>query len=72
MIVWEDISMQGKTDLYILPQGSTTAFRYRDEILDVDVRSHAGAVGEDFIFMDDNAPPHRARIITDCMQREIL
>jgi len=72
MMVWGGISMQGKTDLYILPDGSMTAGRYRDEILDVYIRSYADAVGEDFILMDGNAPPHRARIITDYIEREIL
>jgi len=67
-MVWGDISMQGRTDLHVLPQGSMTSVKYRNEILDVYIRPYASAVGEDFILMDDNAPPHHARIITDYLE----
>ena len=39
------ISMEGRTDLYRLENGSLTAIRYRDEILEPMVRPYAGAVG---------------------------
>ncbi|GFV35825.1 nuclease HARBI1 [Trichonephila clavipes] len=42
-----------------------TGLRYRDEILDPYVRPYAAAIGNDFILMDDNARPHRARIVED-------
>ena len=71
-MVWAGISMDGKTDLYVLPQGTMTAVRYRDEVLDVFVRPYAGAVGENFILMDDNAPPHRARIIDQYLEDETI
>ena len=51
VMVWAGISAQGKT-----------ALRYVNEILDVYVRPYAGAVGENFILMDDNARAHRAHI----------
>jgi transposase len=37
-----------------------TAQRYRDEILDTKVRLYAGAIGNGFILMDDNARAHTA------------
>ncbi|GFU73726.1 DDE_3 domain-containing protein [Trichonephila clavipes] len=43
--------------------GTVTGLRYRDEILDPYVRPYAAAIGNDFILMDDNARPHRARIV---------
>ena len=61
-MVWEGISAQGKTDLHIIGNGTLTAVWYVNEILDVHVRTYAGAVGPDFILMDDNARAHRAHI----------
>ncbi|GFT05170.1 transposable element Tcb2 transposase [Trichonephila clavipes] len=58
------ISLGGHTDLHVFHGGTVTGFcRYRDEILDPYVRPYAAAIGNDFILMDDNARPHRARIV---------
>ena len=62
VMVWAGISAQGKTDLHVIDNGTLTALRYVNEILDVYVRPYAGAVGENFILMDDNARAHRASI----------
>ena len=59
-MVWAGISAQGKTDLHVIDNGTLTALRYVNEILDVYVHPYAGAVGENFILMDDNACAHRA------------
>ena len=72
VMVWAGISMGGKTDLYILRQGALNGMRYRDEILDVYVRPYAGAVGDGFVLMDDNAPPHRARVVDDYLEQETI
>ena len=55
VMVWAGISAQGKTDLHVIDNGTLTAERYVNEILDVRVRPYAGAIGPDFILMDDNA-----------------
>ena len=60
VMVWAGISAQGKTDLHVIDNGTMTALRYINEILDVYVRPYTGAVGENFILMDDNARAHRA------------
>ena len=39
-----------------------TAVRYRDKILDPIVRPFAGAIGNNFILMQNNARPHTARL----------
>ncbi|GFV11550.1 transposable element Tc3 transposase [Trichonephila clavipes] len=62
--------MDGFTDLYFFDMGSVTAQRYRDEVLEPYVRLFRGAVGPDFIFMDDNAPCHRAVLIDDFLETE--
>jgi hypothetical protein len=49
-----------------------TGIRYRDEILAPIVRLYAGANGDDFILMDDNATPHRARIVNEYLQQETI
>ena len=58
LVVWAGVSMARKTDLHVLRQGSLTRVRYGDETLDVYVRCYAGAIEDNFILMDDNAPLH--------------
>ena len=72
VMVWGDISYDGSTDLYDIRNGSLTCIRYRDEILGPIVRLCAGAIGDDFILMDDDARPHRARIGNEYLQREAI
>ncbi|GFV38594.1 DDE_3 domain-containing protein [Trichonephila clavipes] len=43
---------------------------YRDVILEQHVRLFWGAMGAEFLFMDDNARPHRANIVDECLQSE--
>lgn len=54
--------MLPKTDLRFI-EGSMTGLKYAENILHSIVRLIAGSVGEGFIFMDDNARFHRARIV---------
>ena len=72
LMVWGGISRDGRTDLHVLERGTMTGVRYRDEILDVYVRPYAGAVGPEFILMDDNAHPHRARVVDQYLQQETI
>ena len=58
IMVWGGISYNGKTDLQII-NGNLTGLRYRDEILNHQVLPYAGAVGDGFVLVDDNARPHR-------------
>ncbi|GFX08848.1 transposable element Tc1 transposase [Trichonephila clavipes] len=70
VMVWAGIMMDGRTDLHFFDTGSVTAQRYRDEVLESYVRLFRGAVGPDFIFMDDNAPCHRVVLIDDFLETE--
>ncbi|GBM41235.1 hypothetical protein AVEN_180533-1 [Araneus ventricosus] len=56
-MVWAEISLGRHTDLHVFHGGTLTGVRYRDEILDPYVLPYAGAIGNDFILMDDNAQP---------------
>ncbi|GFW42343.1 transposable element Tcb2 transposase [Trichonephila clavipes] len=65
MLVYGGISIDGRTYLYIIRDGSLTARRYRNEILRPIVVSYAAAIGDDFILMEDNCMPHRANLVDD-------
>ena len=67
VMVWAGISVEGRTDLHVFARGGITAQRYRDEVILPIVLPYAGAVGPDFVFMDDNAPIHRARLVEQCL-----
>ncbi|GFU51095.1 transposable element Tcb2 transposase [Trichonephila clavipes] len=68
ILVWAGISLGGHTDLHVFHGGTVTGLRYRDEILDPYVRPYAAAIGNYFILMDDNARPHRARIVEEYLE----
>ncbi|GFY27490.1 transposable element Tcb2 transposase [Trichonephila clavipes] len=68
ILVWAGISLGGHTDLHVFHGGTVTGLRYRDEILDPYVRPYAAAIGNDFILMDDNARPYRARIVEEYLE----
>ena len=72
VMVWANISVSGKTDLYVVENGTLTAVRYCNEILDPFVRPYAGAIGPNFILIDDNARPHRAYDTDANLERETI
>ncbi|GFW72968.1 transposable element Tcb2 transposase [Trichonephila clavipes] len=65
VLVYGGISIEGRTDLYIIRDGPLTTRRYRDEILRPIVVPYAAAIGDDFILIDDNFKPHRANLVED-------
>lgn len=69
VMVWGGITMTGKTDLHVC-QGRVTGVYYRDNVLASYVVPFARRHGRGFIFQDDNARAHRARIVTDYLQRQ--
>ncbi|GFW28839.1 transposable element Tc3 transposase [Trichonephila clavipes] len=68
ILVWAGISLGGHTDLHVFHGGTVTGLRYRDETLNPYVRPYAAAIGNNFILMDDNARPHRARIVEEYLE----
>ncbi|GFY16019.1 transposable element Tcb2 transposase [Trichonephila clavipes] len=62
-MVWGGISIGRRTDLHIIWNGTLTGRRYADEILRPYVIPYAVAIGDSFVFQDDNARPHRARLV---------
>ncbi|GFS59394.1 hypothetical protein TNCV_3725421 [Trichonephila clavipes] len=53
-----------------LQNGTMTGQRYIDEDLLPHVRLFRGAVGDKFVFMDDNATCHRTLTVQDCLDSE--
>ncbi|GFW24289.1 transposable element Tcb1 transposase [Trichonephila clavipes] len=71
-MVWAGISLGYRTDLHIFKRGSVTTVRNRYEVLESIVRLYAAAVGPTFVLMDDNARPHRADIVDDYLESEVI
>ncbi|GFW79047.1 transposable element Tcb2 transposase [Trichonephila clavipes] len=46
--------------------------RYADEILRPHVFPYAGAIGDSFVFQDDNSRPHRARLVENMLKAETI
>ncbi|GFT81361.1 transposable element Tcb2 transposase [Trichonephila clavipes] len=72
VFVYGGISIDGRTDLYIIRDGTLTARRYRDEILRPIVVPYAAAIVVDFILLDDNCRPHRANLVEDFLFEEVI
>ncbi|MCJ8738611.1 hypothetical protein PDJAM_G00037760 [Pangasius djambal] len=70
VMVWGGISMEGRTDLYRLDNGTLTAIRYRDEILGPIVRPYAGAVGPGFLLVHYNARAHVGKVCRQFLEDE--
>ncbi|GFX62792.1 transposable element Tcb1 transposase [Trichonephila clavipes] len=68
-LVWGGIILGSRTDLHVQTV-TMTGHIYRDVILKQHVRLFRGALGAEFLFMDDNARPHRANIVDECLQLE--
>ena len=68
-MIWGGISLTSKTPLVTL-SGTLNSEQYIDEVIEPIVVSVAERYGPDFVLMDDNARPHRARIVNDYLHAE--
>ncbi|GFW22706.1 transposable element Tcb2 transposase [Trichonephila clavipes] len=64
------IMINGRTRLHVVANGTMTGQRYIDEVLLPRVHLFRGAVGDKFVFMDDNATCHRTLAVQDCLDSE--
>ncbi|GFW03821.1 DDE_3 domain-containing protein [Trichonephila clavipes] len=83
IMVWAGIMISGQTRIHVVANGTMTGQRYIDEfvlylihnehIIEVllpYVRLFRGAVGDKFVFMDDNATCHLTLAVQDCLDSE--
>ncbi|GFV05170.1 DDE_3 domain-containing protein [Trichonephila clavipes] len=68
-LVWGGIILGSRTDLHV-QSATMTRHIYRDFILERHVRLFRGAMGAEFLFMDNNARPRRANIVDECLQSD--
>ncbi|GFV21267.1 transposable element Tcb2 transposase [Trichonephila clavipes] len=59
IMVWAGIMINGRTRLHVVANGTMTSQRYIVEVILPHVRLFRGAVGDKFVFMDDNATCHQ-------------
>ena len=55
---------------YVVANGTMMGQRYIDEVLFPHVRLFCGAVGDNFVFMDDKGTCHRTLADQDCLDSE--
>ena len=67
VMVWAGVTADRHTDLIVVP-GILTGQRYLDEILRPHVVPFLRPMGNNGSFQDDNARPHRARIVDGFLQ----
>ncbi|GFX23172.1 transposable element Tcb2 transposase [Trichonephila clavipes] len=72
VLVWGGIMLGSRTDLHIFDAGSVNGTRYCNEILLPYVRLFRGAMGLQFLFMDDNAPCHRTVAAKQLLESEYI
>ncbi|GFW41037.1 transposable element Tcb2 transposase [Trichonephila clavipes] len=70
VLVYDGISIDGRTEFYIIQDGHLTTRQYRDEIFRPIVVPYAAAIGDYFILMDDNCRPHHANLVEDFLFEE--
>ena len=67
-MVWAAIGRNFKSEI-VLINGALTSRRYRDEILESHIRPLTAAADPgDFIYVDDNARPHRGGLIDEYLE----
>ncbi|GFW58726.1 transposable element Tcb2 transposase [Trichonephila clavipes] len=66
VLIWREIG----TRFYTSNIGSVIGDRYCEEVLLPHVHLFQGAIGPDFIFMDDNARPHRTLAVEELLESE--
>ncbi|GFV16824.1 transposable element Tcb2 transposase [Trichonephila clavipes] len=70
IMVWAGIIINDRTRLHVVANETMTGQRYIDEVLLHHVPLFRGAVGDKFVFMDDNATWHRTLAVQDCLDSE--
>ena len=67
VMIWGGIAATWRTKTHMC-QGNATGLFYRDNAIEPIVVPYACRHGNAFIFQDNNAKPHRARVVQDHLQ----
>lgn len=67
VMVWAGIYTGGRTSLHFV-EGNLTAVRYAREIIEEYVPQTRDLIGTEYRFLDDNARPHRGRVVLQSLQ----
>ena len=70
MMVWTDVSLGSRTNLYILRLCVINGLRNRNEVPESIIQPFACAMGDGFIFMEDNVRPYSARVSINLFEDE--
>ncbi|GFT82528.1 transposable element Tcb2 transposase [Trichonephila clavipes] len=62
--------INGRTRLHVVANGTMKGQRYIDAVLLPQVRLFRSAVGDNIVFIDDNATCHRTLAVQDCLDSE--
>ncbi|GFT07128.1 transposable element Tcb1 transposase [Trichonephila clavipes] len=68
-LAWGGIILGSRTYLHV-QSVTMTGHIYRDVLLKQHASLFRGAMGAEFLFMDDNSRPHRANIVGECFHSE--
>ncbi|GFW35432.1 transposable element Tcb1 transposase [Trichonephila clavipes] len=68
-LVWGGIILGSRTDLHV-QNVTMTGHINRDVIVEQHVSLFRATMGAEFLFIDDNARPHRTNIVDKCLQSE--
>ena len=67
-MVWGSICLAARTELHVVAQGTLTAARYVEDILEQYVVPFAPFIGENFLYLHDNARPDTAQATQQYLQ----
>ncbi|GFV83131.1 transposable element Tcb2 transposase [Trichonephila clavipes] len=71
VLVWRDRGTRNNA-AFVRERSQYRSRRYADEILRPHVIPYAGAIEDSFVFHDDNAQPHRARLVENMLEAETI
>ncbi|GFV41955.1 transposable element Tc1 transposase [Trichonephila clavipes] len=71
VLLWGGTMLNVQTELHIFDRGFVTGDCYYEEVLFPHVRLFRGAIGPDFIFMDDNVRQHRTLAVEELLGSDI-
>ncbi|GFX45466.1 transposable element Tcb2 transposase [Trichonephila clavipes] len=70
LTIWRGITLDGSTHFHVFERGTVTATRYRLMVLKPYLRLLTGAVGSDFVLMEDNKRLHGTHLVNEFLESE--